>query len=84
MRHEAWDGALGSEFCLAGKARAELRAKIDPDAELVQVIYASSYLEAQTLYHQWRGWDAYEPVPDFDYEPYTAEDLELQVRDGFS
>ena len=84
LRHEVWEHSLGSEFCLASKDHAELREKLDPEAELVHVIYASSYLEAQTLYHEWRGWSPYSPLPDFDYQAYTAEDAERQRREGFT
>ena len=84
LRYEVWDGPDAKGFWLATKEQDEQRSKISPGAELVHVIYATSLLEAMTLYHQWRGWEPYKPVPDFAYRPHTTEDAERQRSEGFS
>jgi len=78
LRHEVWGDDGGYEFTIASKARDELRAVIAPSAEMLHVIYASSWEEAMTAYHAWQGWEAYKPIPGITDQPYDEAFLQEQ------
>ncbi|HND55430.1 MAG TPA: hypothetical protein PLV92_23610 [Pirellulaceae bacterium] len=70
MRHEAWSD--GSFFPIINRDAA---GRVEADARLVWTTEASSWTEAMTRYHEWRGWSPYRPIDD-DSGVYTsAEEL---------
>lgn len=65
----------GTEFSLASERGDKLRAQIAPKAELLHVIYASSWDEAMIAYHAWQGWGPYKPLPGLTDKLYDDEFL---------
>ena len=80
LRHEVWRNRedTSDEFCIATRRADLLRLEIEPGAELVHVIYASSWDEAMLAYHTWQGWGPYKPIPCLTDIPYSEEWLREQ------
>ncbi len=78
LLHEVWRSKDSDAFSIANKCADELRAKMEPEAELIHVIYASSWNEAMALYHEWRGWAPYKPMVGAPDPPYSEEQFREQ------
>jgi len=65
LRHEVWRNPDDEsfEFAIASQRADEVRGAIAPKSELLHVIYAASWEEAMTAYHEWQGWEPYKPIP---------------------
>lgn len=70
MLHQAWSD--GSFFPITNRSAVEL---VPEGATLMWSVEASSWVEAMTLYHKWRGWEPYHPLDD-DPIKYTPEEEE--------
>ena len=68
MLHQAWSDGT---FCpIANRDAAE---RVPADAKLVWTIEARSWTEAMQKYHEFRGWEPYQPIDD-DPRVYTNEE----------
>jgi hypothetical protein len=65
--HQAWSD--GSFFPVINRSA---RALVEDGATLVWTVEAASWVEAMTLYHEWRGYEPYHPMDD-DLGAYTVE-----------
>ncbi len=75
VMHEVWRGENSYEFGRPNARADALRAKLEPEAKRVHVIYAASLNEAMTRYYEWQGWGLYRLPEGFDDVAYTEEDL---------
>jgi hypothetical protein len=72
LAHEVWKAPGSFEFGLPASANDAIR---QPDARMIHVIYAASYVAAMRAYHRWQGWGEYLTADGFGDAPYTAEQL---------
>ena len=76
--HQAWSD--GSFFPIINRDAAE---RVPPDATLMWTIAARSWTEAMQKYHEFRGWEPYQPLDDDPREYTNDEELaaeELQSK----
>ncbi|MPY21410.1 hypothetical protein FS373_06205 [Shewanella sp. YLB-07] len=69
--HELWsENEVEQLFCLAGRGGEEARSQMEPDAELIWSISATSHYEAMEKYYQHMGWGYYASEFLVDRFPY--------------
>lgn len=75
MRHELWTYSSGQRFFLADTVGDSHPALLEPDAQLVWVVYADSAFEAMTKYYEYMDWGQYTTeLADIEMQPYSARD----------
>jgi hypothetical protein len=79
LAHEVWKDSTGFTYCLPRPPNDALFAVIEPDAEVIHVIYAGSWVDAMIQYNQWQGFGRYEPIPDVADAPYSEQQLREQM-----
>jgi hypothetical protein len=84
LKHQVWTSPNGGPhtFVIAGSEADELLTKGFPGEILVFEFFASSYLEAMNIYHEWQGWEPYKPIPGHAYIPYTDDVYNKQASSG--
>ena len=60
MKYELWKDSDGYSFF--PQDNASMRSLLGPGAVLIWTVEADSWEEAQTMRHEFLGWEPYEPM----------------------